>query len=84
MVQADVARTEALLRAGRAFLYETLDEAWQVVTATDLNEFYGAARAWGGRLASAPVGRGGAGAPCGEGARLCAPCGPWARAWRPV
>jgi len=35
MVQADVARAEALLRSGRAFLYETLDEAWQVVTAGD-------------------------------------------------
>ena len=35
MVQADVARAEALLRSGRAFLYETLDETWQVVTAGD-------------------------------------------------
>ena len=35
MVQADVARAEALLRSGRAFLYETLEEAWQVVTAGD-------------------------------------------------
>jgi alkylation response protein AidB-like acyl-CoA dehydrogenase len=36
MVQADVARAEALLRAGRAYLYETLDEAWQVVTAGEM------------------------------------------------
>ena len=35
MVQTDVARAEALLRSGRAFLYETLDETWQVVTAGD-------------------------------------------------
>jgi alkylation response protein AidB-like acyl-CoA dehydrogenase len=33
MVQADLGRAEALLRSGRAFLYETLGEAWQVVTA---------------------------------------------------
>ena len=33
MLQADVGRAEALLRSGRAFLYETLDDAWQVVTA---------------------------------------------------
>jgi indole-3-acetate monooxygenase len=31
-LQADLGRAEALLRSGRAFLYETLGEAWQVVT----------------------------------------------------
>jgi alkylation response protein AidB-like acyl-CoA dehydrogenase len=36
MVQADIGRAEALLRSGRAFLYETLSEAWQVVTAGEL------------------------------------------------
>ncbi|HEY0726244.1 MAG TPA: hypothetical protein VGD41_20150, partial [Pyrinomonadaceae bacterium] len=30
-MQADLGRAEALLRSGRAFLYEVLDEAWQVV-----------------------------------------------------
>ena len=30
-MQAGLGRAEALLRSGRAFLYETLDEAWQVV-----------------------------------------------------
>jgi alkylation response protein AidB-like acyl-CoA dehydrogenase len=33
MLQADLGRAEALLRSGRAFLYETLGEAWDVVTA---------------------------------------------------
>ena len=32
-MRADLGRAEALLRSGRAFLYEALDEAWQVVTA---------------------------------------------------
>ena len=31
-LQADLGRAEALLRSGRAFLCETLGEAWQVVT----------------------------------------------------
>ena len=30
-MQAGLGRAEALLRSGRAFLYEALDEAWQVV-----------------------------------------------------
>ena len=34
-VQTDLARAEALLRSGRAFLYETLEEAWQVVITGD-------------------------------------------------
>ncbi len=34
-VQTDLARAEALLRSGRAFLYETLEETWQVVTTGD-------------------------------------------------
>jgi len=32
-MRGDLGRAEALLRSGRAFLYEALDEAWQVVTA---------------------------------------------------
>jgi alkylation response protein AidB-like acyl-CoA dehydrogenase len=32
-VQADLGRAEALLRSGRAFLYETLEDAWRVVSA---------------------------------------------------
>jgi indole-3-acetate monooxygenase len=32
-MQADLGRAEALVRSGRAFLYEALDEAWSVVTA---------------------------------------------------
>ena len=32
-MQADLGRAEALLRSGRAFLYEALSEAWQVVSA---------------------------------------------------
>jgi alkylation response protein AidB-like acyl-CoA dehydrogenase len=32
-MQADLGRAEALLRSGRAFLYEALGEAWQAVTA---------------------------------------------------
>ena len=31
-VQADLGRAEALLRSGRTFLYETLEDAWQVVS----------------------------------------------------
>ena len=31
-MQAGLGRAEALLRSGRAFLYETLDEAWQLVS----------------------------------------------------
>jgi indole-3-acetate monooxygenase len=31
-VQADLGRAEALLRSGRAFLYETLEDAWRVVS----------------------------------------------------
>jgi len=33
MLQADLGQAEALVRSGRAFLYEALDEAWQVVAA---------------------------------------------------
>jgi len=33
-------------------------------------------------LSMATVGPCGAGAPSGEGARMCAPCCPWARSWR--
>jgi alkylation response protein AidB-like acyl-CoA dehydrogenase len=32
-MRGDLGRAEALLRSGRAFLYEALDQAWQVVTA---------------------------------------------------
>jgi indole-3-acetate monooxygenase len=32
-MQADLGRAEALLRSGRAFLYEALGEAWQAVSA---------------------------------------------------
>jgi indole-3-acetate monooxygenase len=32
-MQTDLGRAEALLRAGRAFFYETIGEAWQVVSA---------------------------------------------------
>jgi alkylation response protein AidB-like acyl-CoA dehydrogenase len=32
-MRGDLGRAEALLRSGRAFLYEALDEAWNVVTA---------------------------------------------------
>ena len=32
-MQASLGRAEALLRSGRAFLYEALDEAWQAATA---------------------------------------------------
>ena len=32
-MQADLGRAEALLRSGRAFLYQALAEAWQVVSA---------------------------------------------------
>jgi alkylation response protein AidB-like acyl-CoA dehydrogenase len=32
-MRADLGRAQALLRSGRAFLYEALDEAWNVVTA---------------------------------------------------
>jgi indole-3-acetate monooxygenase len=32
-LQADLGRAEALWRSGRAFLYDALDEAWQVVSA---------------------------------------------------
>jgi alkylation response protein AidB-like acyl-CoA dehydrogenase len=31
-VQTDLGRAEALLRSGRAFLYETLEDAWRVVS----------------------------------------------------
>jgi indole-3-acetate monooxygenase len=31
-VQADLGRAEALLRSGRAFLYETLEDAWRIVS----------------------------------------------------
>jgi hypothetical protein len=33
MMQASLGQAEAVLRSGRAFLYETLDEAWAVVNA---------------------------------------------------
>lgn len=33
-VQADLGRAEALLRSGRAFLYETLEDAWRMVSAS--------------------------------------------------
>jgi indole-3-acetate monooxygenase len=33
MLQADLGRAEALVRSGRAFLYDTLGEAWAVVSA---------------------------------------------------
>ncbi|HEV2098627.1 MAG TPA: hypothetical protein VGR45_06830, partial [Stellaceae bacterium] len=32
-MRGDLGRAEALLRSGRAFLYEALEEAWQTVTA---------------------------------------------------
>jgi alkylation response protein AidB-like acyl-CoA dehydrogenase len=35
MIQADLGRAEAVLRSSRAFLYEALNEAWQVVSAGD-------------------------------------------------
>ena len=34
-MRGDLGRAEALLRSGRAFLYEALDQAWQVVTAEE-------------------------------------------------
>jgi alkylation response protein AidB-like acyl-CoA dehydrogenase len=33
LLQADLGRAEALVRAGRAFLYDALDEAWATVSA---------------------------------------------------
>jgi indole-3-acetate monooxygenase len=35
MLQADLGRAEALVRSGRAFLYESLGAAWKVVSAGD-------------------------------------------------
>jgi indole-3-acetate monooxygenase len=35
MLQADLGRAEALVRSGRAFLYETLGAAWKVVSTGD-------------------------------------------------
>lgn len=32
-MRGDLGRAEALLRSGRAYLYEALDQAWQIVTA---------------------------------------------------
>jgi indole-3-acetate monooxygenase len=55
MLQADLGRAEALLRSGRAFLYQTLDEVWQVVAAGGtLNE---AARKNRTRVTGVPSGR---------------------------
>lgn len=34
-MQADLGRAEALLRSGRAFLYEALEDAWQPISAGD-------------------------------------------------
>jgi len=33
MLQADLGRAEGLLRSGRALLYQTIDEVWQIVSA---------------------------------------------------
>jgi indole-3-acetate monooxygenase len=46
MLQADLGRAEALVRSGRAFLYETLGAAWKVVSAGDKLDITQRAMLW--------------------------------------
>jgi alkylation response protein AidB-like acyl-CoA dehydrogenase len=45
-MRGDLGRAEALLRSGRAFLYEALDEAWNVITAGQTLSVTQRAKVW--------------------------------------